>query len=184
MEFRLTYRGPLASNGSLQQKQELRRALHPQLSELWRQSPLREHSDYLSASPPEGVSTLIHLVEPFTFVALVSSRIRLIAELEILLLRPQEPGKLLGHGGDLDNRLKTLLDALRLPTVDEIPKGDTPGADENPFHCLLEDDALVSKLSVTSDRLLGAVPKNHVDIIMHVRTRPTIGTWGNISLIG
>lgn len=40
MEFRLTYDGPLASNGSATDKQAVRRKLHLQLRELWRADPL------------------------------------------------------------------------------------------------------------------------------------------------
>lgn len=184
VQFRLTYRGNLASNGSLQQKQELRRAFHPQLAELWRQKPLNQFPDFLSESPKPGSVSLLHKAGAFQCSALVTSRIALIADLEILLLRPQEPGNLLGHGGDLDNRLKTLLDALRVPAPSEIPKDDFPREGETPIHCLLEDDALVASLAITTDRLLSPATKNQVEIIVHVKTRPTVGTWGNLSLLG
>jgi hypothetical protein len=184
MEFRLTYRGSLASNGSLEQKQALRRAFNPQLAELWRLKTLSEIPHFLSPTPDEGRTSLLCVVGGFTCCAVVSSRIALVADLEILLLRPQEPGSLLGHGGDLDNRLKTLLDALRLPSANEIPNGDAPDANEDPFHCLLEDDALVSKLAITTDRLLAPASRSHVEIVIHVKTRPTVGTWANISLAG
>jgi hypothetical protein len=39
MEFRLTYEGPLASDGDATEKQRIRRHLHPQLRELWRVDP-------------------------------------------------------------------------------------------------------------------------------------------------
>jgi hypothetical protein len=46
---------------------------------------------------------------------LVDSRSNLIAELEITLLRPGLPAGIVVRGGDIDNRLKTPLDALKMP---------------------------------------------------------------------
>ena len=53
--------------------------------------------------------------------------------------------------GDLDNRIKTLFDGLRMPLLDEI--GDRHLGEE-PFHCLLQDDALITGFQVDTDRLL------------------------------
>ncbi|MGB7961874.1 MAG: hypothetical protein WCF12_02790, partial [Propionicimonas sp.] len=48
------------------------------------------------------------------FAPIVTSTFHGLAELDVLMLRPGPPGKLI-HDGDLDNRLKTLLDCLRRP---------------------------------------------------------------------
>jgi hypothetical protein len=182
MRFRLVYRGPLASNGTAKQKQEIRRVLHPQLAALWKQTPLSDYPEYLEAVPGTGTISLLHQVANFSFIGLVSSRIHLLAELDVIFFRQQPPGELLRYGGDIDNRVKTLLDALRVPVAQEIPAGDSPRPGEAPFHCLLEDDALVAKLSVDTERWLEDVPENHVMLVIHVNTRPTRGTWGNIGL--
>jgi hypothetical protein len=44
MEFRLLYEGPLATNGTPREKHAIRQAFHPQLAELFKQSPLSIHS--------------------------------------------------------------------------------------------------------------------------------------------
>jgi hypothetical protein len=76
----------------------------------------------------------------------------LIAGIGIVLMRPEEPGSIVTRAGDIDNRLKTLLDSLRMPhNRSEIPADYVAGPDEEPFFCLLEDDNLISSLSVTSD---------------------------------
>jgi len=74
--------------------------------------------------------------------------------LEILFLRRDNPGYLIASGGDIDNRIKVLFDGLRMPnTVAEL--GGIPlEPDEDPFFCLLEDDNLITSVSVTTDRLL------------------------------
>jgi hypothetical protein len=57
--------------------------------------------------------------------------------LNILFLRRDAPGKVVSGDGDLDNRLKTLFDALRVPnTADGLPSPPEDGF--NPVFCLLE----------------------------------------------
>ncbi|MGB6395198.1 MAG: hypothetical protein WBF73_05895, partial [Bradyrhizobium sp.] len=75
--------------------------------------------------------------------------------MDVTLLRQQPPGQLLGDGGDLDNRLKTLFDALRKPSTQEAQQAQIqPLPNDEPIHCLLQDDSLVLKVSVETDRLL------------------------------
>jgi hypothetical protein len=109
----------------------------------------------------------------FRFAALVAESISLLAELDFLLLWPSAPGQIFTRGGDIDNRLKTLLDALKVPgEPTALLPGAFPHADETPFYCLLEDDSLVTKVAVETDRLL--VPVNHpamVEATIRVTTR-------------
>ena len=95
-------------------------------------------------------------------------------------MRPSEPGNLLNHGGDLDNRIKGLFDALCMPSSQQLPKGASPEGDEAPFFVLLEDDALVTSFSVETDRLLKpGLSNSDVEIIMSVNVTKTRSTWGN-----
>ena len=55
-------------------------------------------------------------------------------------------------GGDLDTRIKTLLDALTIPQV--FTAEEKPEEGENPFFCLLSDDKLITQIKITADRLL------------------------------
>jgi hypothetical protein len=111
-------------------------------------------------------------------------RLNLISELDITFLRPEAPGAIITKGGDIDNRIKTLLDGLRMPKdMTEIPTGDAPTADENPFYCLLEDDTLVTRLNVDADRLLEPVKdRSDVLLLIHVQIKWTQGTLENLSL--
>ena len=80
----------------------------------------------------------------FRFVPFVTRELELLCSLDILWLRPDRPGAVI-QSGDLDNRLKTLFDALKAPTdVGELG-GATPQDGEVPFYTLLEDDRLVTK---------------------------------------
>lgn len=182
MEFRLTYRGPLAANGLVAEKQAIRRALHPQLAELWQQEPLRSIGPDGRRLWEQGAEpSLLFPVGSFNFIPVVSERIHLIGHLDILFLRRERPGAVVTSGGDLDNRLKTLLDALRIPkNRDELPRGDQPKNGEVPFFCLLEDDSLITRINVTTDRLLDPGERSHVFLVLHVVIQPTLRTWINI----
>ena len=140
MEFRLYYRGGLRANGPAEVKQNLRRHFHKQLKSLWHQ-PSSAGGYKVQLIRDEAalvIERAQRTVGRFRCMPIVSSVVSLTAELEILFLRPQPPGSIIGSGGDIDNRLKTLLDGLRLPRDGEIEPGDRPTEDEDPLYCLLE----------------------------------------------
>jgi hypothetical protein len=73
--------------------------------------------------------------------------------LDTLFLRfDQPPGEILRGGGDIDNRIKTLFDALQMPSWCEGV--DPPGGSDDLLFCRLEDDSLVTEVKITTDRLL------------------------------
>ena len=71
------------------------------------------------------------------------------------MLRKGPPGRTIT---DIDNQLKTIFDALRMAgSSQELRTKNRPqksGEGEDPFYVLLEDDLLITHLSVTSDMLL------------------------------
>jgi hypothetical protein len=193
MEFTLVYQGPLRANGSVKEKQDIRREFHIQLAELWKQEPLSSRAQDSRVllknvvtydMPPTNSTLVVQRVDGFQFVPLVSSKLYLVAELDITFLRPEPPGCIVTQGGDIDNRLKTLFDALRMPKESkEIPRGDAPGVSENPFYCLLEDDNLITKVAVRTDRLLKPCDdSSFVDLLIAVRTKITRMCWDNMDL--
>ena len=137
MKLLLHYRGRLNANGKPDHKHELRKHFHQQLATLWGQEPLKEQPKLLQART-QGEYSLLRPLGPFTFAPLVTSETNVVAELSITLLRPESPGHLITQGGDIDNRLKTLFDALTMPRHENaLPKGVIPSSDETPFFCLL-----------------------------------------------
>lgn len=106
---------------------------------------------------------------------------------EPLIAHPQccPPGRIVTQGGDIDNRPKTLLEALKVPNLpNALPQGAVPAAGESPFFCLLEDDNLITGLNVETDRLLDpSAGPNEVVILIHALTRLTVGTVGNLGLV-
>jgi threonine synthase len=77
-------------------------------------------------------------------------------------------------GGDIDNRIKVLFDALRMPKIGEFDAETPPAPDEAPFFCLLQDDSLITEIKVTTDRLLTPLQteedSDDVHLVIHVRT--------------
>lgn len=113
----------------------------------------------------------------YKFVPLVTDELCLRCSLDILFLRPEEPGLLI-RSGDLDARVKTIFDALRMPkNLDEVGRMG-PEEGEEPFYCLLEDDKLISEIRVTTDQLL-LLPKekqleaNDVFLVVNIKLKPT-----------
>lgn len=113
----------------------------------------------------------------FRFWPLVTEQYCIRCSLDILFLRPEEPGLLI-RSGDIDGRLKTVFDALRMPKNRDETGGVGPCNDENPFFCLLEDDKLVSEVRVVTDHLL-LLPRerelkaNDALLVIHVKLWPT-----------
>jgi hypothetical protein len=202
-------REPLAPH-----KHNIRRIFHTQLKEQWRTNKfLREHRvddewTSIRAVPGNQVSgasaysirgnvrTTKSLSEAladdfrennYRFVPLVCDRFDLLCSLDILMLRRDFPLNSRIHAGDLDNRVKTLMDALRRPrNGSELRDNENPGAGEDPFYCLLEDDDLVSGLAVQTDMLLapladGSNDEGDVKLVISVEIKPEHVTMFNLS---
>lgn len=114
---------------------------------------------------------------------LVRKDLDLTCSLNILMLRKQDPGELVTQGGDLDGRVKTLLDALRMPSRAEDEK--CPSAYDHVF-CLMENDSLVSHLEIETDRLLFPKTEGEHEVYLVVEVSVNVhvvGEW-NVCLLG
>ena len=109
----------------------------------------------------------------------------LLGELDITFIRQQQPGQLVNQGGDIDNRIKTLFDALRVPTKSEVTQlGEYLQSDEFPMFCLFEDDFLISSANIETDRLLRPAKERQMLAIIQVTVQVTRVTIGTIGLLG
>lgn len=199
MEFRLVYEGSLKASGNkathVSEKHSIRKQIHKQLAQLFECNPVlkywKTNPNTLGGNSTDGtVPYLDYLADTFSrcgyrFVPLVHRGEHMVCSLNILFLRRENPGDLILPGGDVDNRIKTLLDALRMPeTCNEIVGG--PEASENPFFCLLQNDSLVTQLKVNTDRLLVPLKDNQhpneVVLIIKVKIGFTERTLWNLDL--
>jgi hypothetical protein len=113
----------------------------------------------------------------YRFVPLVTLDLELLCNIEILFPRYGNPGGLLNRVGDVDNRLKTLFDALSMPRdANQLGSFTMPEQGEDPFFCLLEDDSVITKASVESDTRLEPITdppdQNDARVVMTIRLRP------------
>lgn len=206
MQFRLTYEGELKSTGNKSKPKhvhEVRRAFHPQLKQFWAQHPylrvanaLKErgtgayprHFDEVHKSLRDHLADQ-HQHNGYNFVPLVTEELSLSCGLDILFIRPSMPGDLV-ESGDLDGRLATIFDALKMPYKKEWLGGyNTPQPEEKPFYVLLAEDKLITHVSVTTDVLLqptGRSPKpvNDARIVVAVTIKPVNVGWHNVNFGG
>jgi hypothetical protein len=188
MEFTLFYQGELRSNGDALHKQSIREALHPQMQKLWQLDPLVDCKSFVEyPHAAEADLCLLETVGGFVFAPLISDKLALTAQVTITMLRPERPGQVIQQSGDIDNRLKTLFDALSIPPHREhLPKNYSPRPDQVPLFCLLQDDRLISSVAVHTERLLThdeAVNKSHVVLLIQVKTRVTRYIWHAIPFL-
>jgi hypothetical protein len=166
LEFRLIYRGslPAQNNGGggglSKEKHAIRKEINRQLAVLWQENPVLSLWMTKPISVEEaGVTRTYSAAEHaasryasygFNWLPLVREELGIAAALDILFLRRDAPGKIIGGGGDIDNRLKVLFDALRKPKHPEEVAGFVAEEGENPFFCLLEDDVLINDVRINT----------------------------------
>lgn len=178
VKFTLHFNGVLPActqnDPRTKEKQQLREAFEPQLALLWQEEPvlakllkrndalhafrfssgkIQSHDDYAQMHEMVWLPDMEKADARTTFyIPLVTRRNGLGCRLDIKFMRPGHPGGVI-NGGDLDNRLKTLLDGLRMPhRADEIKRASQRASQK--FYCLLEDDVLITDLSVVTEQLL------------------------------
>jgi hypothetical protein len=189
------YDGPLkaASQSDTRrvEKHRMRLAFDKQLNELFR-------SDELLLKPfittndenDEDSRTSAKLWKEYrrgdsSYWPIVRESMHMVCDLDILFLRRGKPGRVISGDGDLDNRIKVLFDALRIPADDNEVRGlESP--DHKGILCLLEDDKLITGFRVTSDRILEteqSQARNDVRLIINVEIRVTKITNDNLGYL-
>ena len=191
MEFRLTYWGTLPSQSTAdsrpKEKHAIRKIFHGQLKELWARhsvlrlmAPVQEHPE--TGEPIRRYDQLAKFKlasksgNIYSFLPLIGEEYGISCSLDILFLRRDTPGNVVKYGGDIDNRLKVLFDAMRYPqNVSEMPSNPaTP--DEDPFYCVMEDDRFIDQLTVTTDRLLVPLTDDHNvnDVLLVIKVKTLV----------
>jgi hypothetical protein len=203
VEFLLRYRGPLPGNKSdPDDKQRVRMALSPQLRELCKRDEFFAdclYPDLLRGQLVGGKLEFNHDVNHpandkqfcrvpmsgFEFVPLIHRQNYLACALDITWLRREKPGDII-KGGDIDNKLKTLFDGMRMPLEEKEVGNQKPSETNERVFCLLDDDSLIFKLSVATFQMLEPEPlgprDTDCDLLIHVTASATRRTWGNIGV--
>lgn len=192
MEFRLTYRGPLLTAtsdrkrqaGRANHKQNIRQALHPQLRRCWEVMPQLNGKTWSAPVLGIGGGPVAHDVPTlaarfaignYNIVPMLTRDLFAVCGLDVLLLRPDGSDRV-GYSGDIDNQLKTLIDGLQAPReTGQFGDYQSPRDGETPFFCLLQDDSLITRLSVQTDRLLTppSGPESSDDVLAIITVKLT-----------
>jgi hypothetical protein len=99
-----------------------------------------------------------------------SSKWKIVCNLSIQIERRDISGGVLTREGDLDNRIKTLLDALRMP-LNENEVLPPENSEQINCFCLLEDDSMVTGLNIQTVTSLEELPRNHVKLTIDVEVK-------------
>lgn len=136
MRLTLTYEGLLPSKqrGISPAKALLRQEFHPQIKD--QIAHMLVHDEKHVTSEVDG----------FKFISPAHSKYRTAVELDVLLLTRSSRRS----PGDVDNRLKTLLDGLTRPQNTQQMQSFQEPKDGGPTYCLMDDDQLVSRLTIDS----------------------------------
>ncbi|WP_422038215.1 hypothetical protein [Roseibium sp.] len=185
MKFELMLTGRIPSSNkklNLDLAKRIRRQVDDQMKTLWEANPLsgfqkwRANKEY-NENTWEGAAVFDK--KDRKFVALINDRLLLAARISFHFYDPEGGLDIKSHIVDVDNRLKVLLDLLRVPDdLKQVPE------DIDTNYCLLSDDKLVWGVSVERHRLLAPInSENHFTRLV-VEVVPAKMAMGNISLFG
>jgi len=152
MKFKLIYYGELLINPKRRTHHlhDIRSVLSPQLKRLTEISPYTEIRDKLNARG-KGMRE----VGGVKFFPIITPELDLLAEIDVQIMHPEI---LDTPHADIDNRMKTLLDALKRPQneneVAEATADAVRGKKDNIIYTLLDDDHLVTRLTINTSHLL------------------------------
>jgi hypothetical protein len=151
MKFKLLYFGPLLTNPKKRARHiaDIRMQFHPQLKKLLDHSPWNNLKKYMMPNPSKSPVSTRH-IGGIDWNPIITPNLKLLAEVDIQLLHPEIVGV---PRTDIDNRVKTLMDGLRCPQ-NEHEVGENTPTDIGPICTLLDDDRLVTKMSVNTTHLL------------------------------
>lgn len=185
MKFKLLYVGDILTNPKkrAQHIADIRMQFHPQLKKLIKFSPWNNLAKYMVPDPTKSPIITRH-IGGIDWNPIITPNLKMIAELDILLMHPEIVG--IPHS-DIDNRVKTILDGLRCPQNEHEIGQNTP-RDIGPIYTLLDDDHLVTKLTVNTSHLLAeemmkqcsAGTPDSVFMLIDVNVRLTEGNLENL----
>lgn len=185
MEFCLHYYGKLKSQDNATGKHLIRKALHEQMKSLCNSEQFShtfEGDINGTRTPGEKPMYVEHCGKRYWF--LISEHLATVVDLNITILLPHEIGRIVQNGGDIDNRIKTLFDALRVPSVpSEIPSADSFDYGSDGMYCLLQDDKLINRISIRSYRDHAPLEADSVRCLIEVETKILHALMGNLQFV-
>jgi len=156
----------------------MRKSFHQQLSKLWGKEPFSVLKDW--EKPGYGPDTIQDL-SGTNFLPYYGRTIGIGVELDIRLLTGMPNKTSIIKSGDLDNRVKRIIDALRIPKPNEMQKGNI--SELNRCYCLLEDDDAVVAIRAKLGTYLSSDDPIVSFVYIIVKPMPLRVTVDNISML-
>jgi len=182
MDIVLTYRGRIpAKRSDREAVWAIRREFHTQLAKLWGKEPFSVLRRWEDSNFEAGAPHFTRHWRDQTFVPFLGEDVGVGANIDITLLTGMPAKKRVVSSGDLDNRIKRLIDALR------VPKGEGEMVESLPadarWYCLLEDDDVV--ISVTARLGAYLASDDPAEAFAFIRVRPSAlrVTLSNLSML-
>lgn len=190
LKFTLSFEGRLStstSSGRSKRVHLLRRYFHHQLKRNWERNDflrnwtkvsdgrIQRYEDWL----PEHMPVL----EGVKFVPLITKEICVECAIDFKILAPSD---FKGGVKDLDNQVKVLFDALKMPQPGSGLSQAELASEGDFLYILAQDDGLITKITATSDELLHPVDggdhfdSNDVRAFIEVHIRPQMPTSDNV----
>lgn len=158
----------------------MRRDFHSQLSKLWGKEPFQVLKQWEESDFAAGAPKFTRQWRDQTFVPLLGEQIGVGARIDITLLTGMPSQKQVVSAGDLDNRIKRIIDALR------VPKGESEMAIHLPpgarWYCLLEDDDVVTAVSARLGAFLASDDPSESFAFIRVSPSPLRVTMDNLGM--
>jgi len=119
---------------------------------------------------------------------MVCQEYNVLCGVELLILRRDRPGNVL-QSSDLDNRLKVIFDALKMPNKPNELGDNQPQDGEDPLFVLVQEDSLFSHVSIETDELLDPPPESGRDdywarLLVKVTIQPYFVSYFNLAFAG
>jgi Endodeoxyribonuclease RusA. len=185
MEFCLHYYGKLKSRDNATGKHAIRQTLHHQIHSLCMSDPFENaFKQDLDGTRSDKDKPMYVEHDGKRYWFLISEYLATVVDVNITILVPHDLGRMVQNGGDIDNRIKTLFDALRVPAVaSEIPASDAFEYGTSGMYCLLQDDKLINRVSIRSYRDHAPIDGDSVRCLIEVETKITKALWGNLNFV-
>jgi hypothetical protein len=182
MDIHLTYRGRIPSKStSLEAVWNMRKSFHVQLAKLWGKQPFDILEDWEKSGFASGARNFLRQIEDQVFVPFYSEAVGIGVQLDIKLLTGSPPQQSTISSGDLDNRIKRIIDALRAPTQrGELIQNLLP---KSRWYCVMDDGSAVKQLNASLAPYLDSDDPSESFAFITVRTAATKVTMDNLAML-
>jgi hypothetical protein len=160
---------------------DIRRAFDSQLSKLWGKEPFGILKDWEDSNFSAGAPNFLRKSNGQTFVPFYGRDVGIGVKLEITLLTGMPSQKRVLEAGDLDNRIKRLIDALRVPKGHgEMSANLVP---DSRWYCLIEDDNVVTEIKANLGTYLASDDASEAFAFIKIRPSALRVTTSNLEML-